>query len=126
MKRKVIPILLLLFLLLSVLLTACEGRQALLDPKDPVTMTMWHVYGSQTESPMNEMVEQFNSTVGEEQGIRINVTSASNSTAIHDALVAAAKGEPGAGELPDLFVCYPKTAIAMGADLLLDWNDYFD
>ena len=89
-------------------------------------MTMWHIYGSQTASPMNEMVEQFNSTVGEEQGIRINVTSVSNSTAIHDALVAAAKGEPGAGELPDLFVCYPKTAIAMGADLFLDWNDYFD
>ena len=36
---------------------------------------MWHVYGAQTESPMNDLVERFNRTEGKERGIVIEVTS---------------------------------------------------
>jgi multiple sugar transport system substrate-binding protein len=74
---------------------------------------------------MNDLIEEFNNTRGKEQGIFVTVTSVSNSDAIHDTLVASAQGEPGAGALPDLFVCYPKTALTMGPDQLVDWNDYF-
>ena len=121
MKQRLIWILCSAFLLCCAL-GGC-GEAALLDPKAPVTLTFWHVYGSQADSPMNELVDRFNATVGRERGVLVNVTSVSNSSAIHDALVAAAHGEPGAGELPDLFTCYPKTALAMGTELLLDWND---
>lgn len=121
MKQRLIWILCSAFLLCCAL-GGC-GEAALLDPKAPVTLTFWHVYGGQADSPMNELVDRFNATVGRERGVLVNVTSVSNSSAIHDALVAAAHGEPGAGELPDLFTCYPKTALAMGTELLLDWND---
>ncbi|MGN1038760.1 MAG: ABC transporter substrate-binding protein, partial [Mailhella sp.] len=107
----------------SLLLGACSDN--LLDPAHPVTLSMCHVYGAQTSSPMNMLVERFNATVGKERGIVVEVTSVSNSTAIHDALVAAAHLRPGAGELPDIFTCYPKTLIAMGSEKALDWNDYF-
>ena len=30
--------------------------------KNPVTLTMWHVYGSQTKSPLNDAVDEFNKT----------------------------------------------------------------
>ena len=86
---------------------------------------MWHVYGNQTDSPMNDLVDDFNKSTGKDKGITIQVTSLVNSDYIHTALVAAAHNEPGAGKLPDLFVCYPKTAIAMGTDILLDWNGMF-
>lgn len=86
---------------------------------------MWHVYGAQTESPMNDLVERFNSTVGRERGIVVEVTSVSNSTAIHSALVSAARLQPGSGDLPDLFICYPKTLAAMGSNRALDWNSWF-
>ena len=112
-----------LAVLFPLLLTACSDSS--LDPHHPVTLTMWHVYGAQTSSPMNTLIERFNQTVGKEHGVTISVTSVSNSTAIHGALVDAAHARPGAGDLPDLFICYPKTLIAMGSDLALDWGSVF-
>ena len=73
---------------------------------------------------MNRLVERFNLTEGKEKGIIVNVTSLSNTVAIHFPLVAAAKGEPGAGVLPDIFVTYPKTVLTIGADKFADWNDH--
>lgn len=118
--RGLLAVFAVLFLLLQ---TACSDSS--LDPKHPVTLTMWHVYGAQTSSPMNALVERFNLTEGRKHGVIISVTSVSNSTAIHGALVDAAHARPGAGELPDLCICYPKTLIAMGSDLALDWNSVF-
>ena len=111
--------------MIGILLLMSCGKNSILDSENPVTLNMWHVYGSQSESPMNDRIETFNQTVGKKEGIRINVTSVSNSSSIHDALVKSAHHEPGAGELPDLFVCYPKTAVEMGTELLLDWKQQF-
>ena len=36
-------------------LSACSDSP--LDPAHPVTLTLWHVYGAQTYSPMNELVD---------------------------------------------------------------------
>ena len=57
-------------------------------------------------SPLNVLVEEFNRTVGQEQGIRVRVDSVSNTNTIHESLLAAAYGDPGASELPDLFISY--------------------
>lgn len=92
---------------------------------DPVVLTMWHVYGSQTESPLNTAIDRFNSTVGKENGVTINVVSVTSSSAIDKALSASANGEPGAEELPDLFTAYPRVAEIVGTDKLLAWDDYF-
>lgn len=94
--------------------------------KEPVVLTMWHVYGSQTDSPMNAMVSEFNQTVGKEQGITIQVTQISNTNAIHEAVLAGARKEPGAASLPDIFISYPKTVLAMTDDsVLVNFDDYF-
>ena len=86
---------------------------------------MWHVYGSQTESPLNIVIEQFNNTVGKENGITIDVVSVTSSPAIDEALSASANGKPGAEELPDLFTAYPRVAEIVGTDKLLAWDNYF-
>ncbi len=104
-------------------LAGCDDSP--LTPDKFVSLTFWHVYGAQTHSPMNELVKEFNRTEGKKHGIIINVTSVSNSSAIHKTLVAAAKRQPGAAILPDLFACYPKTLQAMGPEQALDWKKYF-
>ncbi len=104
-------------------LFACSDEVSSKD--NPVYLTMWHVYGSQSNSPMNKLVEQFNNTVGRKEGIRVSVTSVSNSTAIHFSLVAAAQNSPGEGILPDMFVSYPKTALNIGPERLADWKTLF-
>lgn len=92
----------------------------------PTTITVWHVYGGQADSPLNDLIEQFNQTVGKEQKINVQVTSVSNTNTIHELVLSAANEEPGASELPDLFISYPKTVMALPDDsILVDYRDYF-
>ena len=73
------------------------------------------------------MIDQFNETVGKEQKINVQVTSVSNTNTIHELVLAAANGEPGAPELPDIFCSYPKTVMALPDDsILVDYQDYFN
>ena len=75
------------------LLAGCMGTGS---AKIPITLTVWHVYGGQTDSPLNNLIEEFNQTVGKEQGINLVVTSVSNTNTIHESVLAAVNEEPGA------------------------------
>lgn len=121
-NRKLI--LVLIILTVSLTLTACSKKDQL-SAKKPITLTLWHVFGSQTDSPMNVMIDEFNDGIGKENGVIINVTSISNSSDIHDALLASSKGHAGAGELPDMFFCYPETAKTIGSEQLTIWSELF-
>ena len=105
-------------------LTGCSSMDRP-SSENPVTLTIWHVYGSQTKSPFNTAIDEFNNTVGKENGITVNVVSVTSSSAIDKALAASVNGEPGAEELPDLFTAYPRVAQIVGTDRLLAWDRYF-
>lgn len=109
---------------LASVLTGCTHRDRP-STEEPVTLTMWHVYGSQTKSPLNTAIDEFNNTVGKENGITVNVVSVTSSSAIDKALAASANREPGAEALPDLFTAYPRVAQIVGEDRLLAWDQYF-
>ena len=110
-----------LFAALAVLCTGCKKQS-----DTPITLSVWHVYGGQTDSPLNDLIDRFNETAGAEEGIRVQVTSVSNTNSIHEAVLASANGHPGATELPDIFVSYPKTVLAMpDSGVLVDYRDYF-
>ena len=115
MKKRPLIILLFSFLLLvfQPLLSACSGSGRL-NPMTPVTLTFWHVYGEQVDSPMNLLVQEFNETVGMKKGIIINVTRMSNASEIGEQLLAAQEGQPGVGSMPDLFCATPGTASLLG------------
>jgi len=111
-------------LVLSFTATGCKSSDK---KSEPIVLTLWHVYGGQTDSPLNDMIEDFNNTVGLEKGINVQVTSISNTNTIHEAVLSAAKGDPGASELPDMFVAYPKTVLSLpDKDILVDYHNYFD
>lgn len=122
MMKKFISLILCITLCLS--LVGCGSKYAP-DPEDPVTLNIWHVYGSQTRSPLNDSIDDFNRTVGAENGIIINIVTVSDSTYIGYALESAVNDEPGSPELPDLFTAYPSAAETVGINNLIDWNDYF-
>ena len=116
-----------LFLIIfSVTIFALSGcKSSELKKSEPVTLTMWHVYGEQAYSPMDKLVDEFNETVGYEKGIIIDVTALSNATDIGDKLLAAQEGKPGALAMPDLFFAHASNARALGAENLVDWNEVF-
>ena len=118
--KRYIPILLCLVLLLSA--AGCKTARE----EQPITLTIWHVYGGQTDSPLNDLIEEFNQTVGKEQNIAVQVTSVTNTNTIHEGVLAAANDDPGASELPNMFISYPKTVLAMpDEEVLVDYRDYF-
>ena len=120
---KKIAILLCFVILLTCFFGCTQSKTV--SPENPITLTMWHVYGSQTKSPLNDVINEFNRTVGKENGITINVESVTSSSAIDKALASSANGEPGAESLPDLFTAYPRVVEFIGKDRLLHWDDYF-
>jgi len=112
-------------LLSCVSLVGCNADNSLLDPQNPVTLTMWHVYGEQVDSPMNKYIDEFNRTLGIEKGIIVNVTLVSNASYIGDKLLNAQLGKAGVPAMPDLFFCHASNAKELGSENLLDWNTKF-
>ncbi len=97
-----------------------------LDPKDPVTLNMWHNYGGDMQESMDALIDEFNSTIGKEKGIVINVTAISSSSELNKSLDMIANDDPGAPDMPDIFTGYPKVAVQFWEKgLLCDLNQYF-
>lgn len=106
---------------IMMLLSSCSRS----NQKDPITLTMWHVYGEQADSPMNQLIDEFNSTVGKDNGIIIDVTLMSNTSQIGEKLLNAQGNNAGAEKMPDLFFCHNSNAEELSADKLLNWEEYF-
>lgn len=121
MKKRVLSLLLSAALLLA--LSGC-GEDTLLNKREPVTVTFWHVYGEQSGSPMDVLVQEFNRTVGTEKGVRVQVTNLSSASMIGGFLKEAQKGGD-LQDMPDLFTCHISDATALGEDNLVDWRDWF-
>ena len=122
MKKRLFVLLLLSALVFT--LSGC-GEKSLLQESDPVTLNFWHVYGEQSGSPMDLLVQEFNRTVGQEKGVRVQVTNLSSASKIGGFLKEAQRGGRDAPEMPDLFTCHIGDATALGVDNLVDWNGWF-
>ncbi len=116
--------LILVFAMLCGSLAGCSKSP--LDPNDPVTLNMWHNYGGDMQETMDALIDEFNSTVGKEKGIVINVTAISSSSELNKSLDMIANDDPGAPDMPDIFTGYPKIAIQFQEKgMLCNLNTYF-
>ena len=122
MKKRMLAALLLSALLFT--LSGC-GEKSLLNKKEPVSLTFWHVYGEQAGSPMDLLVQEFNRTVGQERGVQVKVTGTSSPSKIGGYLKEAQSGGQEVQEMPDLFTCHIVDALELGEDNLVDWNSQF-
>ena len=89
MRKRFLPLLLSAVLLLA--LSGC-GEDTLLEKNDPVTVDFWHVYGEQSGSPMDALVQEFNSTIGQDTGVRVRVSNLSSAAEIGGFLKEAQNG----------------------------------
>lgn len=88
-----------------------------------VNLTIWHVYGEQSDSPMDDLIHEFNTTEGEEKGINVTTTNITSVSKLHQELIDALNGKPGAMDAPDLITCSTHEAITIGKDKFIDWKD---
>ena len=122
MKKRMLVLLVLSALVFA--LPGC-GKRSSLSKKDPVSINFWHVYGEQSGSPMDLLVQEFNATVGQEKGVRVQVTGMSSASKIGGYLKEAQAGGGDAPEMPDLFTCHIADATALGVENIVDWHDWF-
>lgn len=98
----------------------------LLDKGSPVVITIWHYYNGVQQTQFDNMVTEFNNTVGVEKGIIVEAVSKETVDGLADAVVAAARKEPGAEQLPDVFATYSETAyIVNELGCITDLRKYF-
>ena len=107
-------------------LSGC-GKGSPLDPKNPVTLTVWHYYNGSQQSAFDELVKEFNDTEGREKGIYVEGFSQGSVSDLETAVRASINGDVGADSMPDIFSSYADTAYEieqLGA--LANLSEYFD
>jgi multiple sugar transport system substrate-binding protein len=125
MKKRIVVIL--SMILFVTMIGGCSGKNDLLDPNDPITLTMWHNFGGDMQKTMDVLIDEFNATIGKEEGVIISVEAITSSAELQDALDMIVNGDPGAPEMPDITTAYPKTAIQFQSKgLLANLDTYFN
>lgn len=117
----------------AALLTAFSGCGA--DEKDndrglnknsPVTITVWHYYNGVQQTGFDDMVREFNDTVGMEKGIIVQAFSKNSINELADSVTASLNKEPGSDEAPNIFGCYADNAFIIDQmGMLADISQYF-
>lgn len=108
----------------AVVLTGCKDK-SLLDPKDPVSLTVWHYYNGSQQAAFDALVEEFNDTVGQERGIYVQGYSQGSVPDLETAVRDAIDGKVGADPMPNIFSSYADTAYEVEqAGALANLSDY--
>lgn len=107
-------------LLLIMSVTACSGmgtdtsaKTVKLDPKNPVSVTVWHYYNGPQQVVFDEMLTEFNNTVGNEKGIFIQGKGQGDVSQLEEAVMAALNNQVGSEDMPNIYSSYADTAYAV-------------
>jgi multiple sugar transport system substrate-binding protein len=87
---------------------------------------MWHNFGGEMQQTMDELIDEFNDTIGRERGVIVSVDAISASANLQDAMTMILNGDPGAPPMPDISTAYPRNAIQFQAKgLIANLDEYF-
>ncbi len=112
------------------LLTGCSkgnsgSGKSPLDPENPTSITVWHYYNGTQQAAFDQLVEEFNRTVGKEEGVYVEAHSQGNVSDLETSVLAAFNKEVGSSEPPDIFSSYADTAYTIEQmGVLVDLEDY--
>lgn len=107
-------------------LTACAGSGVgTSGNRENVSITIWTYYNGAQLSAFNAMIDEFNETVGKEEGITVTGANLGSVNDLETAVMNAAQGKVGADEMPNIFSAYADNAYALDRmGLLADLNLY--
>lgn len=81
-----------------------------LDKDNPVAVEIWYYYNGSQKIEFDKIVNEFNNTVGKEQGIIVEAFNQGNVNELTEKILDTANKKVGAGKMPDAFMAYPDTA----------------
>lgn len=102
------------------------SNDSLLNKNDPVTITIWHYYNDSVKTSFDNMIDEFNETVGAEKGIVIETSNYGTVSALEEAVHASMNHEVGSPDLPTIVSTYADTATDIyNQGMLQDLSVYF-
>ena len=131
MKKKIVAGMMVVAMLAG-LVAGCgkseksESKTVKLDPDNPVSLTVWHYYNGTQQATFEELLEEFNSTVGKDEGIYMEGYSYGSVSDLEQAVTSSLNEEVGAEDMPDIFSTYADTAYSVEKQgKLADLSAYF-
>ncbi|MBP3635938.1 MAG: extracellular solute-binding protein [Clostridia bacterium] len=102
-----------ILLALTLFSVTASAQTVKLSPDNPQVLTLWHYYNGMQQQTFDQLVLEFNETVGMEKGIIIEPMSQGGVNDLTDKLMDAANRKTGADNMPDIFAAYADTAHAV-------------
>lgn len=97
-----------------------------LDANNPITVKIWHYYNGVQQTQFDNMIAEFNETVGFEKGIIVEGYGSSSVSELSEKVISSLNGEVGSDEMPDIFASYSETAyIVDKLGKVADMKQYF-
>ena len=123
---KKIKYLFLVATIVAICTTGCGSKKEHgLNPKDPQNVVVWNYYNGNQLIAFQDMVEEFNNTVGKEKGIVVYTESKGSVSDLIEAVDNAVDKKVGADAVPDIFQCYLDTAVDIDEKgMLVNLDDY--
>ena len=105
---------------------SASAKKVKLDPDNPVSLKIWHYYNGTQQATFDELLEEFNSSVGKDEGIYVEGYSYGSVSDLEKAVTSSLNEEVGADDLPDIFSTYADTASTVQKEnKLADLSKYF-
>ena len=124
--KKILAVILSTALLLTTL-GGCgkNGKTVKLDPKNPVSINIWHYYNGAQKNAFDELIKEFNETLGVEQGIVVEAVNQGDVTQLTQSIIDSANNKVGTEPIPNVFAGYADTALQIDKlGLVADLEEY--
>lgn len=93
--------------------------------KEPTVITVWTYYNGDQLDSFNKLVDEFNNTIGKENGYQIESSSQGTVNDLEQNVMDAAEGKVGASDMPNIFAAYADTAYELDQKgLVVDIGQY--
>lgn len=127
--RKILSFALIIIMLFSVFASCSKPKdesEGPLDPKNPVSITLWHYYVGDLAQALELAVSEFNSTTGKESGVVVEAIAKGTITELGEAVTQSATDVITAEPMPDIFSSYADKATELDAlGVLCDLKQLF-
>lgn len=117
MKKKFYFIVFLIFLVLN--LSGCSKEE------ESVSLELWHYYNGAQKIAFDELVENFNETLGLEKGIMLESFSQGNISQLEEKIINSVENKVGSSDVPNIVAIYPEIGYALDQrEMVVDLTKY--
>lgn len=101
-------------------------NSTLLSKDEPITVTFWHYYGQYVQDKLNLIVDEFNKTIGAENGVKVETIAKPSISDLEVEISESAQGVVYADSMPSMFLAYADKVLELQElGVISDLDEFF-